>query len=194
MIIYLKENYIPKILFLSNENHFLKNNFSFISIEMGSDTRIFVKKVLEYANNKKKEQLYDDELFTELNDINEKIINLFINDINNNELLKELCKKYRSVLRKISKESNVDIEPEILTPLLDKLINNQKIIYSICPGAGGYDSIVLMGNDKVNKDELISEINKIINEFNEENKNKKIDIKANILEVNISKDFGTLLY
>ena len=194
MIIYLRENYIPKILFLSNENHFLKNNFSFISIEMGSDTRIFVKKVLEYANNKKKEQLYDDELFTELNDINEKIINLFINDINNNELLKELCKKYRSVLRKISKESNVDIEPEILTPLLDKLINNQKIIYSICPGAGGYDSIVLMGNDKVNKDELISEINKIINEFNEENKNKKIDIKANILEVNISKDFGTLLY
>ena len=192
MIIYLKENYIPKILFLSNDNHFLKNNFSFISIEMGSDTRIFVKKVLEYANNKKKELLFDDELFTELNDINEQIINIFINNINNNELLKELCKKYRSVLRKISKESNVDIEPEILTPLLDKLINNQKIIYSICPGAGGYDSIVLMGNDKVNKDELISEINKIINEFNEENKN--INIKANILEVNISKDFGTLLY
>ena len=194
MIIYLKENYIPKILFLSNDNHFLKNNFSFISIEMGSDTRIFVKKVLEYANNKKKEQLYDDELFTELNDINEQIINLFINDIHNNELLKELCKKYRGVLRKISKESNVDIEPEILTPLLDKLINNQKVIYSICPGAGGYDSIVLMGNDKVNKDELIAEINKIIFEFNEENNNKNIGIKANILEVNISKDFGTLLY
>ena len=194
MIIYLKENYIPKILFLSNDNHFLKNNFSFISIEMGSDTRIFVKKVLEYANNKKKDQLYDDELFTELNNINEQIINLFIKDINNNELLKELCKKYRSVLRRISKESNVDIEPEILTPLLDKLINNQKIIYSICPGAGGYDSIVLIGNDKVSKDELILEVNKIINDFNEENKNKNIDIKANILEVNISKAFGTLLY
>jgi phosphomevalonate kinase len=86
----------------------------------------------------------------------------------------------------------VDIEPEILTPLLDKLISNQKIIYSICPGAGGYDSIVIMGNNKVSKDELISEINKIINEFNE--KNKIMNIKANILEVNISKDFGTLLY
>ena len=161
---------------------------------MGSDTRIFVKKVIEYANSKKKEQLYDDELFSELNNINEQIINLFINDVNNNELLKELCKKYRGVIRKISKESNVDIEPEILIPLLDKLINNPKIIYSICPGAGGYDSIVLMGNGCINKDELTMEVNKIINEFNEENKNKKIDIKANILEVNISKDLGTLLY
>ena len=194
MVVYLKEEYIPKILFLSKDNHFLKNNFSFISIEMGSDTRIFVKKVLEYANSKKKEQLYDDELFSELNNINEQIINLFINDVNNNELLKELCKKYRGVIRKISKESNVDIEPEILIPLLDKLINNPKIIYSICPGAGGYDSIVLMGNDCINKDELTMEVIKIINEFNEENKNKKIDIKASILEVNISKDLGTLLY
>ena len=158
---------------------------------MGSDTRIFVRKVLEYAKNKKINKLYDDELFTSLNNINEKIINIFLNNINDNILLKDLCKKYRNILRLVSKESKVDIEPEILTPLLDKLIDKEKIIYSICPGAGGYDSIIIMGNDKISKEELNKEIEKIINEFNDMNKNN--DIKANILNVNTAKNFGTII-
>jgi phosphomevalonate kinase len=158
---------------------------------MGSDTRIFVKKVLEYANIKKINKLYDDELFSNLNDINEQIINIFINNLNNKILLKELCKKYRNILRLISKESKVDIEPEILTPLLNSLIFNEKIIYSICPGAGGYDSIIIIGTDNINKEELNQEIKKIINEFNDINKDKLI--KANLLDVNISKNFGTII-
>ncbi len=191
IIFYLKNEYIPNISFLNKNNHFLKNNICFISIEMGSDTRIFVRKVLEYAKNKKINKLYDDELFTSLNNINEKIINIFLNNINDNILLKDLCKKYRNILRLVSKESKVDIEPEILTPLLDKLIDKEKIIYSICPGAGGYDSIIIMGNDKISKEELNKEIEKIINEFNNMNKNN--DIKANILNVNTAKNFGTII-
>lgn len=193
IIIYLKDEYIPNIKFLKKDNIFLKNNISFISIEMGSDTRIFVKKVLEYANRKKKKQLYDDQLFSELNNINEQIINVFINNINNDKLLIDLCKKYRNNLRLISTESNVDIEPRQLTPLLDKLISNKNIIYSICPGAGGYDSIISIGNGNTKKDELINDIQQIINEFNIINKNKGINIKANLLDVNIAKDFGTIL-
>ena len=191
IISYLKDDYIPNILFLNKDIHFLKNNICFISIEIGSDTRIFVKKVLEYANNKKIKNLFDDELFSKLNDINEQIINLFINNINNNELLKDLCKKYRNILRLISEESKVEIEPKILTPLLDKLIDNKKIIFSICPGAGGYDSIIILGNDGIDKEELNVEIKQIINEFNINNKN--INIKANLLDVNSSKNFGTIL-
>ena len=191
IISYLKDDYIPNILFLNKDIHFLKNNICFISIEIGSDTRIFVKKVLEYANNKKIKNLFDDELFSKLNDINEQIINLFINNINNNELLKDLCKKYRNILRLISEESKVEIEPKILTPLLDKLIDNKKIIFSICPGAGGYDSIIILGNDGIDKEELNVEIKQIINEFNINNKN--INIKANLLDVNSSQNFGTIL-
>ena len=191
IILYLKNEYIPNILFLDKNNHFLKNNFSFISIEMGSDTRIFVKKVLDYAKSKKNKNLYDDELFSSLNKINEQIINLFINNINDNELLKDLCKKYRNILRLISKESKVDIEPEILTPLLDKLISKENIIYSICPGAGGHDSIILMGNEKINKEDLCKEVKEIINEFNDINKG--INIKANLLDVNIAKNCGTIV-
>ena len=128
----------------------------FISIEIGSDTRIFVKKVLEYANKKKKEKLYDDELFSQLNEINEKIINIFLNFLNEDyNSLKELCIKYRTILRKITEESKVDIEPKILTPLLDSLIKLEDIIYAICPGAGGYDSIIIMSKENINESELI---------------------------------------
>ena len=191
---YLKSEYIPNILFLNENNKYLKNKIYFVSIEIGSDTRIFVKKVLEYANNKKKDKLYDDDFFTQLNEINEKIINSFFNDSNlNNSLIKELCIEYRTILRKISEESKVDIEPSILTPLLDNLIKLDNIIYAICPGAGGYDSIIIMAKEKINESEMIKNINNIINDFNSKNHDNKLNIKANIIDVNISKIQGTIV-
>ena len=191
---YLKSTYIPNILFLNENNKYLHNKIYFISIEIGSDTRIFVKKVLEYANNKKKDKLYDDDFFTQLNEINEKIINAFFNDSNlNNSLIKELCIEYRTILRKISEDSKVDIEPTILTPLLDNLIKLDNIIYAICPGAGGYDSIIIMAKEKINESEMIKNINNIISDFNSKNHDNKLNIKANIIDVNISKIQGTIV-
>ena len=193
---YLKTSYIPNILYLNENNKYLQNKIFFISIEIGSDTRIFVKKVLEYANKKKKNKLYDDELFTQLNELNENIINIILKDFNKDKdyiLLKENCIKYRSILRKISEESKVDIEPKILTPLLDDLINLNDIIYAICPGAGGYDSIIIMAKENTNISDLIKKINDLIEKFNQENKDKKLDIKANLLDVNISKNPGTII-
>ena len=193
---YLKTSYIPNILYLNENNKYLQNKIFFISIEIGSDTRIFVKKVLEYANKKKKNKLYDDELFTQLNELNENIINIILKDFNKDKdyiLLKENCIKYRSILRKLSEESKVDIEPNILTPLLDDLINLNDIIYAICPGAGGYDSIIIMAKENTNISDLIKKINDLIEKFNRENKDKKLDIKANLLDVNISKNPGTII-
>ena len=181
-------------MFLNENNKYLHNKIYFISIEIGSDTRILVKKVLEYANNKKKEKLYDDDLFSQLNELNEKIINTFLNDSNtNNSLIKELCIKYRTILRKISEESKVDIEPTILTPLLDDLIKLDNIIYAICPGAGGYDSIIIMAKEKINESELIKDINDIIDNFNSKNHDNKLNIKANLMNVNISIIPGTII-
>ena len=191
---YLKSEYIPNILFLNENNKYLKNKIYFVSIEIGSDTRIFVKKVLEYANNKKKDKLFDDDLFSQLNALNEKIINVFLNNSNiDNSLIKELCIKYRIILRKISEESKVGIEPGILTPLLDNLIKLDDIIYAICPGAGGYDSIIIMAKDKINESQLFKNINDIIDDFNKKNNDNKLNIKANIIDVNISKIPGTII-
>ena len=104
-----------------------------------------------------------------------------------------MCINYRTILRQISQESNVEIEPKILTKLLDDLISNENIIYSICPGAGGYDSIIIMGNNTIDRCDFIKIINDIIEKFNEQNQNNKIDIKANILDVNLTKIPGTII-
>ena len=194
LISYLKSDYIPNIFYFNEKNEYSQNKIFFISIEIGSDTRIFVKKVLDYANNKKKEKLFDDELFSKLNEFNEKIINIFLKGINDNTiLLKESCINYRNILRKISEESHVDIEPKILTSLLNNLIKNNNINYAISPGAGGYDSIIIIAKQKINNIDLIKEINDIINNFNIENKNKKLNIKANIFQVNFPKAPGTII-
>ena len=87
----------------------------------------------------------------------------------------------------------MDIEPRILTPLLDDLINNENIIYAICPGAGGYDSIIIIAKDKIKVSELIKDTESIIKKFNLENENKKLNIKANLMEVNIPKCQGTII-
>ena len=95
---YLKSEYIPNILFLNENNKYLKNKIYFVSIEIGSDTRIFVKKVLEYANNKKKDKLFDDDLFSQLNALNEKIINLFLNNSNIDTIIYSSMEYYNTYI------------------------------------------------------------------------------------------------
>ena len=62
------------------------------------------------------------------------------------------------------------------------------------PWEGGYESIVIIGNDNIKKNKFIKEINNIFEEFNINNKSKGIDINANLLNVNIAKKSGTILY
>ena len=95
---YLKSEYIPNILFLNENNIYLKNKIYFVSIEIGSDTRIFVKKVLEYANNKKKDKLFDDDLFSQLNALNEKIIKLFLNNSNIDTIIYSSMEYYNTYI------------------------------------------------------------------------------------------------
>ena len=181
----IENNYIAKIQFLNNLKD--KNlNIFLISIESGSDTRIFVKNVLDYAKKNMTSELFDDKLFSKLNLICEDIISIFQNKKDFN-LLKENCIKYRKILQEISKESKVDIEPDLLTKLLDELISMENIIYSICPGAGGYDSIVVIGKKS---NELFNNIIKCINNFNDNHSN----IKAYIIQTKIVFDGSLINY
>ena len=181
----IENNYINKIEYLNDLKD--KNlNISLISIESGSDTRIFVKNVLDYAKKNMTNELFDDKLFSNLNTICEDIISIFQNKKDFN-LLKENCIKYRKILQEISKESKVDIEPDLLTKLLDELISMENIIYSICPGAGGYDSIVVIGKEL---NENFNNIIKCINNFN----NNHSNIKAYIIQTKIVFDGSLINY
>lgn len=158
-----------------------------ISIECGSDTRIFVKKVTEYAKANMTTHLFDDKLFSQLNAINQSLISLFLS--NDSSLLlpkiKEHCLSYRKLLQQISTATKVDIEPSIISPLLDNLISKSNIFFAICPGAGGYDSIVVLGTEE---DELNKDINDCVESFNSSHSN----IKAYIISANISNK-GTII-
>ena len=180
-------NYLLKYFNIDYKISYLKNlnkifNFCLISIENGSNTRKFVKKILEYANLNKKKDLFDDNLFSNLDKINNEIIKCF--EENNFINLKLLCLEYRKILQKISLESNVEIEPKIFNILLDNLLKYKEIIYAICPGAGGYDSIVVMGENNNNNYEDFIKIVKInIEEFNNNNNNN--NLKCHLIECNL---------
>ena len=94
-----------------------------------------------------KKELFDDPLFSKLTEINKCIISIF--DSSTNELniqnLKQLCIQYRKVIKEISHETEVEIEPKIFASLLDNLISKDSIIFAICPGAGGFDNIAVLG-------------------------------------------------
>ena len=47
-----------------------------ISVEIGSDTRIFVSKVVDWAKKNMKSELFDNDIFKSINDIGKNIINV----------------------------------------------------------------------------------------------------------------------
>ena len=188
---YLKIEYIPNIKYFDSN---LKNRIFFVSLEIGSDTRILVPKVLEYANSKKKEKIFDDKLFSELNATNEKMISIFLSGLNKDETsFKSYSEKYRTILEKISEESNVEIVPKLLRPLLNSLMLNDNIIYANCPGAGGYDSIVIITKENIDESAILKDINSHIDKFNNENQNQELRIKAYLFSANIPKKTGTII-
>jgi hypothetical protein len=95
---------------------------------------------MTYANSIKKEEIFDDELFQKINLLNTKIINLFLNNnedniINNifTEKLTKYCKKLRKNIKQLSINSGVEIEPDIITGIID-LFLDRGIMFAICPG------------------------------------------------------------
>lgn len=76
----MNENYLEKIIRLPISFFETKKYFAIISIEIGTDTRSFVKKIMEYANNKKKNEIFDDEIFQEINNENEELIRYILDE------------------------------------------------------------------------------------------------------------------
>jgi len=61
--------------------------------------------------------------------------------------LKQILSKDRRLVREMSKESGVPIEPEAQTKLLDACSELEGVIGGVTPGAGGYDADVLLVKD-----------------------------------------------
>ena len=71
------------------------------------------------------------------------------------EEVQNLSTKYRGIMKNMGENAQVQIEPEVLTFLLDYIrANLNDVIYTVCPGAGGYDSACLISLDTLTSQKL----------------------------------------
>jgi phosphomevalonate kinase len=120
-------------------------------VDCGSETPGMVKKVLKWREENQAEA---DEIWGNLQQGNEKLAQELTRLANEGEGgydgLKEIITGNRKLIRQMSEASNVPVEPPQQTKLLDYCSGLEGVIGGVVPGAGGYDAIVLLIEDKEN--------------------------------------------
>lgn len=135
-------------------------------VDCGSETPGMVKKVLKWREENKEEA---DEIWNALQKGNEAVARELTRLATAENESAEGGEKYaklrgiinenRRLIRRMSLASRVPIEPPQQTTLIDACSGIPGVIGGVVPGAGGYDAIVLLLEDK---EEVIAELKKLI--------------------------------
>jgi len=84
------------------------------------------------------------------------------------EKLKSLSTEYRKLLKDLGNNAKVEVEPDLLTYVLDQLTSlNKDIIYAVCPGAGGYDAACLISTQDLSQEDLDKALQKVNSDIKE---------------------------
>ncbi|SCV55738.1 related to phosphomevalonate kinase [Fusarium fujikuroi] len=111
-------------------------------VDCGSKTVGMVKKVLKWRSSNPEESK---KLWDELQKRNEQLIaTLNAGDVEN---LPRKITAVRELIRQMGSASDVPIEPESQTELLDALSTVEGVYGGVVPGAGGYDALALLMKD-----------------------------------------------
>ncbi|EWY96416.1 phosphomevalonate kinase [Fusarium oxysporum f. sp. raphani 54005] len=111
-------------------------------VDCGSKTVGMVKKVLKWRSSNPEESK---KLWDELQKRNEQLIaTLNAGDVEN---LPGKITAVREMIRQMGSASDVPIEPESQTELLDALSTVEGVYGGVVPGAGGYDALALLMKD-----------------------------------------------
>ncbi|KLO95746.1 related to phosphomevalonate kinase [Fusarium fujikuroi] len=111
-------------------------------VDCGSKTVGMVKKVLKWRSSNPEESK---KLWDELQKRNEQLIaTLNAGDVEN---LPGKITAVRELIRQMGSASDVPIEPESQTELLDALSTVEGVYGGVVPGAGGYDALALLMKD-----------------------------------------------
>lgn len=129
-------------------------------VDCGSETVGMVKRVLAWRGKKPEEALLlwetlqkgNEDLAAELNDLVPRP-NDAPKDYNN---LRNIILTIRSLNREMSEKSGVPIEPKAQTKLIDTLSQLPGVVGGVVPGAGGFDAIALLVEDKDRVVEILS--------------------------------------
>lgn len=121
-------------------------------VDCGSETVGMVRTVLSWKKENSGEaallwktlQKGNEDLAEEL----QRLVNEPVRSLRNYENLRTIFLTIRSLIREVSIKAGVPIEPEVQTNLLDACCKIPGVIGGVVPGAGGFDAIVLMIEDR----------------------------------------------
>lgn len=121
-------------------------------VDCGSETVGMVKKVLSWRKTKPEESLL---LWEALQKGNEDLAMEFSNlaskltcQPEDYEGIRTVILTIRTLIREMSTKSGVPIEPEVQTKLIDACCHLPGVVGGVVPGAGGYDAVALLVEDK----------------------------------------------
>ncbi|KAF2496376.1 Phosphomevalonate kinase [Lophium mytilinum] len=129
-------------------------------VDCGSKTPGMVKKVLQWRKEKPEEA---EKIWSELQKRNDglaaELVRLSKSNSTEYSELRECIARIRALIREMSEASGVPIEPEEQTQLLDTCSKIPGVVGGVVPGAGGYDAVSLLVE---NKPDVIESIKKAL--------------------------------
>ena len=122
-------------------------------VDCGSETPGMVKKVLAWRADKPDEA---NKIWKDLQAGNEALAAELTrlatdeqgDDFSKYDTLRRIISQNRALIRSMGEKSGVPIEPPQQTRLLDYCSNLKGVVGGVVPGAGGFDAIVLLVQDK----------------------------------------------
>ena len=136
-------------------------------VDCGSETVGMVRKVLNWRKERPKEAT---PLWTELQRANESLgqqLRSIASTPTSNgiPILRTIILTIRSLIRQMSVKAGVPIEPPVQTALIDACSDLPGVVGGVVPGAGGYDAVALLVEDK---EEVLFGLNEFLLKYRSE--------------------------
>ena len=136
-------------------------------VDCGSETPGMVKRVFGWRKEKPREAHYlwetlqnkNNDLVTELQELSYQPNRSFGN-------LRNIILTIRSLIRDMTRETGVPIEPNVQKDLLDRCSQVEGVIGGVVPGAGGYDAIALVVE---NREEVVDKLATFLDSYSPSN-------------------------
>ncbi|XP_014550972.1 hypothetical protein COCVIDRAFT_20683 [Bipolaris victoriae FI3] len=147
-------------------------------VDCGSETPGMVKKVLAWRAEQQEEA---NKIWNELQTGNEALAAELTRlatdeqgeDFSKYDSLRQIISQNRALIRAMGEKSGVPIEPPQQTRLLDYCSTLEGVVGGVVPGAGGFDAIVLLVQDK---DEVLQKLKSSLAQYNDPEATGKVGV------------------
>lgn len=117
-------------------------------VDCGSQTPGMVKQVLEWRKAKPEEARNSwRDLQAKNDDLAAELLKVVDGSDDQYDALRRILSQLRGLIREMSHQSGVPIEPPPQTKLLDACSNVEGVVGGVVPGAGGFDAVALLIED-----------------------------------------------